>query len=181
MNKESTIALLLVFLLFVVQPVLLVIGARKAYRRSGTLWGLLAFVINAGTMAFFESQHRSPTIADGADEVGTIMIISAIFILTILELLKNGSPSTRKELFRRGVFRIWSTISGGWLILCTFEIISLPARCYLGRCDLFSRAFFKHHASLLFDHLRELFRYREGVHRSSGTRVFSRSHRVLGG
>ena len=69
MTKESTIALLLVSLLFVVQPVLLAIGARKAYRRSGTLWGFLAFLVNAGTLAFFESQLRSHSMADGADQV----------------------------------------------------------------------------------------------------------------
>ena len=120
MSNDTIASLLLFSLLFVVQPVLLAIGARKAYRRSGTLWGLLAFLINAGILAFFESQHRSRTIADGADEVATIMIISAISIFTILELLNNGNPSTRRELFRRGVFRIWAFISGGWLILCVF-------------------------------------------------------------
>jgi len=55
LQNDGLIFLLLNLLLFIVQPVLLGIAAGKAYQRSGTLWGFLAFGINAGVLAFVES------------------------------------------------------------------------------------------------------------------------------
>src|SRR3954452_22643348 len=81
--QDDRIAFLLLLLLFIVQPVLLAIGGRKAYHRSATLWGFLAFGINAGILVFFESQLRSQSLADGVDEVITIMMLSAMLILAI--------------------------------------------------------------------------------------------------
>ena len=144
MQNDGVIALLLVFLLFIVQPVLLGIAAGKAYHRSGTLCGFLAFGINAGILAFFESQFRAGPIIEGADEVGTIIVISVMIILTILELIHNDPQCTiNRDLFRRGVFRVWSCVSAGWIILCALEFMQIPGNCYVGRCDLFVRSFFK--------------------------------------
>jgi hypothetical protein len=144
MSKDEKISLLLILLLFVVQPALFAIVSRKAYRRSGTLWGLLVLTINIGIVAFFESQLRSLSIAEGVDEVATTMIISSMFILTMLELLQNGrQPTTGKELFRRGALRVWACISGGWIILCALEMINLRGNCNIASCDFFIRTFFK--------------------------------------
>ena len=123
MSKEGVIALFLLLVLFVVQPVLLAIGAYKFYSRSGPVWGGFALVTNAGILAFLESRVGSHSSIEAADEVGTVMIISAMFSLVILELGRNGpQPTARKDFFRRGLFRIWASISGGWVILCAFEL-----------------------------------------------------------
>src|SRR5689334_21969782 len=97
------IGLFLLFVLFVVQPVLLAVAAAKAYRHSdsGTLWGVLAFVLNAGIFAFFESQFSARGLIEGADQVGTIIIISAVLVLALLELTQDDSHSAiNKDLFR---------------------------------------------------------------------------------
>jgi hypothetical protein len=59
LQNDGLLALLLLLLLFIVQPVLLGIAADKAYQRSGILWGILAFGINAGILAFFENQFTN--------------------------------------------------------------------------------------------------------------------------
>ena len=144
MPDDGMIAFFLVLVLFVVQPVLLAVAAAKAYRRSGTLWGFLAFVINAGIFAFFESQFNARGIIDGADQVGMISIISAVLILALLELKQNDPQSAiNKDLFRRGVSRVWACVSGGWIILCAFEFTNIPGNCYVVRCGIFVRTFFK--------------------------------------
>jgi len=66
-----------------------------------------------------------------------------MFVLAILEALRNGPPATaQKDVFRRGLFRIWILISGVWVILCALEFMNLPGNCVIGNCDIFTRAFF---------------------------------------
>jgi hypothetical protein len=43
---------------------------------------------------------------------------------------------------QKGVFRIWVAVSGLWMTLCAVEVANLPGNCYIGRCDIFVRAFF---------------------------------------
>jgi hypothetical protein len=136
LQNDELVALLLFFLLFIVQPVLLGIAAGKAYHRSGTLWGLLAFGVSAGILAFFESQFSSRTMIESTYEVGTIVVLSAMIILTILGLIRNDPQSTiNRDFLRRGVFRIWSCVSAGWIILCAFEFTKISWNCYAVSCD----------------------------------------------
>ena len=147
MQNDGPIFLLLNILLFIVQPVLLGIAAGKAYKRSGILWGFLAFGINAGILDFFESQFNSRSMIERTYEVGTTGILSTILIGTILELIHNDPHSTiNRDLFRRGVFRVWSCISAVWIILCACEFSTITFNtmswnCYQVSCDIFVRSF----------------------------------------
>ena len=147
MQNDGLIALLLLLLLFIVQPVLLGIAAGKAYKRSGTLWGFLAFGINAGILAFFESQFSSRSMIEKTYEVSTIAILSSMLICTTLKLIHNDPQSTiNRDVFRRGVFRVWSCVSAVWIILCAFEFTTIPFttrpwNCYQVSCDIFVRSF----------------------------------------
>jgi len=142
-DRDGAVTLLLCLVLFIVQPVLLAICAGKIYGRSGTIWPFLAFLMNVGILVFFESQLPSRSVADRADEVETIMIISAMFFLVSLELLRNGPPATAEKAFlRRGLFRILVVISGGWIILCSAQFMYLPPYTCYYHCGFFARAFF---------------------------------------
>jgi hypothetical protein len=149
LQNDGLLALLLLLLLFIVQPVLLGIAADKAYQRSGILWGILAFGINAGILAFFENQFSSRSMIESTYEVGTIGIFSSMLIGAILELIHNDPQSTiNRDFFRRGVFRVWSCVSAGWIMLCGFEFTKIPFttipwNCYQVSCDIFVRSFLK--------------------------------------
>jgi hypothetical protein len=147
LQNDGLIALLLLLLLFIVQPVLLGIAAGKAYKRSGTLWGFLAFGINAGILAFFESQFSSRTMIESTGEVGTIVILSTMLIFSILNLIHSDPQSTiNRDFLRKGVFRVWSCVSAAWIILCVFEFTQIPFttmpwNCHQVTCDIFVRSF----------------------------------------
>jgi hypothetical protein len=119
MNRNDVIVLFL-SALFLVQPVLLAIGARRAYHRSGILWVLLVFGMNIGILVFFESRLPGSMWVEAAAQVGTAMSLSAISILAVLEVLRKGLCAPAEENspvnLWRGLFRVWSTISGVWII-----------------------------------------------------------------
>src|ERR1700731_3173448 len=105
---------------------------------------MLAFGTNVGILDFLENQFSSRSMIESTYEVGTIGIFSSMLIGAILELIHNDPQSTiNRDLFRRGVFRVWSCVSAGWIILCALEFMQIPGNCYVGRCDLFVRSFFK--------------------------------------
>jgi hypothetical protein len=124
MNKDAAMAigLLLFLLLFIVGPIMLGICTRKIYDRSGIFWGLLAFGINVGILVFFETHRATYLVNDTAVEVGTVMSLSAILTLAVLEILRKGPRAPAEDNFpinlRRGLFRIWITIFGPWMVFC---------------------------------------------------------------
>ncbi len=134
MDRDSVITLLFVFIQFVIQPVLIAIGARRMYHRSGTLWGLLSFGMNIGLWVFFDSRLRGFMWFEAAAQVVTIMSLSAISIFAALEVLRKGPHAPNEEgspvNLRRGLFRVWTTISGVWIAFSVIEYIKLPPYCY---------------------------------------------------
>jgi hypothetical protein len=140
MSKNDAVGLLFVFLLFITEPILLGICARKIYHRSGAFWGLLTFGLNIGILVFFDTHLRSSSLLDAAAQVGIVMGLSSISMFATFELLRKGPHTRTAETFsinlRRGLFRIWVSVSGPWLILCAFEF-SQNCKRYAG-CDFFS-------------------------------------------
>lgn len=117
MNKDVGIGLLL-FLLFIVEPILIGICARKIYDRAGAFWGLLAFGINIGILVFFESCLRSSSLFDTTAEIASVMGLSVIFIFSIFEAFRSGPHN-----IKRGVFRICITISAVWTVFVVIEFL----------------------------------------------------------
>jgi hypothetical protein len=62
---------------------------------------------------------------EAATQVGTTMSLSAIAILAALEVLREGPQALAEENspvnLWRGLFRVWATISGVWIIFCVIE------------------------------------------------------------
>jgi len=127
-DPQQSLLLTLLLLLFIIQPILLGAFVRKVHRRSGLLWGLLAFSMDVGTLVLFERHMAAQVFADAAAEVGTAIILSTIVIVAILVSL-DGGPQTRAGAepsinFRRGLFRIWVLISGSWIIFCATTFVN---------------------------------------------------------
>jgi hypothetical protein len=57
--------------------------------------------------------------------------------------LNDPQSVAGKDFVRRGLFRAWVVISGGWIIFYTLEVINLPGNCYIRSCDIFMRIFFR--------------------------------------
>jgi len=139
-DPQQSLLLTLLLLLFIIQPILLGAFVRKVHRRSGLLWGLLAFSMDVGTLVLFERHMAAQVFADAAAEVGTAIILSTIVIVAILVSL-DGGPQTRAGAepsinFRRGLFRIWVLISGSWIIFCATTFVNKCFSRYA--CDFFS-------------------------------------------
>src|SRR5215471_13254810 len=97
MSKDGAAGLLLLFLLFILEPILLGICAQKAYDRAGAFWGILAFGMNMGILVFFEGHRVSSSLVDAATQVGTVMSLSAISILSFFEATRNGPGTTAEQ------------------------------------------------------------------------------------
>src|SRR5438132_11390137 len=114
--SEGVADCLFLFLLCIAEPILLGICAQKIYDRAGAFWGIIALGMNIGLLFFFEGQRASRLVGDTAAEVGTVMSLSAIVVLAVMEILRNGPPSSNKHKsainLRRGLFRIWIAMFG---------------------------------------------------------------------
>ena len=129
--------------MFIVAPVLLGIAARKIYGRSGALWGFFTLITNGGVLIYFDFRLGFSSVGEAADELGVVLIIGTLFILVALELLQSFPHEvTKQDILRRGVLRLWASISAAWIILCSFE---LPSTYYSHYRDFFSRAVFDQH------------------------------------
>ena len=95
--------------------------------------------MDVAVLVFFELHMAAHTIGDMAAEVGTAIILSTLFILAILELLEDGPKVKAGEdplvNFRRGLFRIWVSITGSWIVFCTIEYLNNCSARYA--CGLF--------------------------------------------
>jgi hypothetical protein len=109
--------------LFIVQPLLLGVYARRGHRRSGTIWGLLSLGMNIGINAFFE-MHMPANWGEAIAEFSLAELMSAIIIITALALLSNHRSITARSFatnLRSGLFRVWVVASGLWLIVCAMQ------------------------------------------------------------
>ena len=112
----EAVNLLLLLLFLIVQPLFVGVCARRAYHRSGILWGLLALGTNIGIALFFESRLPSSLLLEAITEVGTTMSLSTILILATLSGLRKN-PSNLWQ----GLFRVWAVVSGAWVAFCAIE------------------------------------------------------------
>jgi hypothetical protein len=90
---------------------------------------------------------------------------------------KSRSDMAGKDILRRGLFRVWLAMSGGWITLCAFEFANLPGNCYVPKCDLFVRAFF---ANLPDYSVDDGFRHGESSDRNASNQFFGLSNFILG-
>ena len=120
--SEGVADCLFLFLLCIAEPILLGICAQKIYDRAGAFWGIIALGMNIGLLFFFEGQRASRLVGDTAAEVGTVMSLSAIVVLAVMEILRNGPPASNKNKsainLHRGLFRIWIAMFGPWTLFC---------------------------------------------------------------
>jgi hypothetical protein len=127
--------------MFIVAPVVIGIGARKIYCRSGALWGFLALLTNVGISVYFDNRLGFRSFQEAADEMGIVLIMGTLFMLAALELLRHlPQEAASKYVFRRGVLRVWASLAVAWIILCAFRLPVVA--CNLYTCSIFWRAIF---------------------------------------
>jgi hypothetical protein len=136
---QQPMAPFILLLPFLIQPILLGIYAKKAHRRIGIIWGILALAMDIAITTFFETHMAAQLTADAAKEVGTVIIsdasaeigiaiiISTMVTLAILVMLRNGPQAKAGEdlpiNLQRGLLRIWALISVSWIIFCAIEFL----------------------------------------------------------
>jgi hypothetical protein len=109
--------------LFIVQPLLLGVYARRGHRRNGTIWCLLTLGMSIGIIAFFE-MHMPASLGEVIAEFSLAELMSAIIIITALALRSNYGSIARRSFatnLRSGLFRVWVVAAGLWLIVCGMQ------------------------------------------------------------
>jgi hypothetical protein len=118
-------SILLILLPFVIQPILLRMYAQKIQHRIGIIWGLFALGMDIGIVVFFEMHLTAQLISDAIAEIGTAITMSTAVILIIFVIFQQDTLHTSAEDFpirlRRGVFRIWISLTIPWIIFCAIQ------------------------------------------------------------
>lgn len=121
-------AFLILFLLLI-QPVLIGIYAHKAHPLGGVLWGLLAFSLNIFILGLFESRRDGRLIIDATAQIGTVVLISSIFVVGSVITLSDGPHNKATDdlaiNYQKGIFRICLVVSGAWIIRCMIKFLML--------------------------------------------------------